>query len=200
MNGVAGPGAQSAGRGQLASGPAGQTQHAHDRVVTALILGIAAMMWFGWGQAQPPGSWRIALMIGTFASIAVAGASGARAFGLRGSSSAMADPRARRRYWLVVGPEFAACGIGAVVVTATGHSAYVAPWILVVVGIHFLPLAQLFGTPELTWGGLALTVVAIAATVTGAITSVAPSAVAGGLGGLTCLAVGAICLVRARTS
>src|SRR5215469_6484798 len=133
------------------SSPTGPPRHALDRAVTALILGFAAMMWFGWGQAEPPGSWRIGLTVGTFASIAVAGAGGARAFALRGSGLAMADPLVRRRYWLVVGPEFAACGIGAGILAATGHPAYIAPWILLVVGIHFLPLARVFSTSELTW-------------------------------------------------
>lgn len=112
----------------------------------------------------------------------------------------MADPKVRRRYWLAVGPELAACGIGAGVLAATGHSPYIAPWVLLVVGIHFLPLARVFSTPELTWAGLALTAVAVAAAVTGAVTSVTPSAVAGGFGGLSCLAAGAICLMQARTS
>lgn len=55
MNRAVMPGPEhSTSLGNSSSG--GHTPNAQDRAVTALILGIAGMMWFGWGQAQPPGS------------------------------------------------------------------------------------------------------------------------------------------------
>jgi hypothetical protein len=166
--------------------------------VTGLILGIAAMMWFGWGQAQPPSGWSLPLNIGTFAAIAVAVGAGSVVARFRRGATAMADPRVRRGYGITVGVEVAACGLGAAGLALAGRSAYIAPWILLVVGVHFVPLGRLFESVDLLWAGFALSVVAIAGTVTGVISDVAPSAVTGAFGGLVCIACAAICLRRAR--
>jgi hypothetical protein len=168
-----------------------------DLAVTALILGIAAVMWFGWGQAEPPSGWPLPLNIGTFAAIAVAVGAGGVAARFRRGATAMADQRVRRGYGTTVGGEIAACGLGAAVLGLAGHSAYIAPWILLVVGVHFVPLGRLFGSFDLVWAGFALSAVAIAAAVTGAVSGVAPSAVTGAFGGLVCIACAAFCLRRA---
>jgi hypothetical protein len=167
-----------------------------DLAVTALILGIAAVLWFGWGQAEPPSGWSLPLNVGTFAAIAVAlGAGGVVARFHRGAT-AMADPRVRRGYGITVGVEVAACGLGAAGLGLAGHSAYIAPWILLVVGVHFVPLGRLFGSFDLVWAGFTLSAVAIAGTVTGVVSDVAPSAVTGAFGGLVCIACAAVCLRR----
>jgi hypothetical protein len=165
--------------------------------VTALILGVAAMMWFGWGQAQPPAGWALPLDIGTLVAIAVAGGAGAIVARFRGGATAMADPRVRRGYGITVGIEVAACGLGAAGLGLAGRSAYTAPWILLVVGVHFVPLGRLFGSPYLAWAGLALSAVAIAGAATGMVSDVAPSAVTGAFGGLACLACAVTFLRRA---
>ena len=54
-----------------------------------------------------------------------------------------------------------------------GRSAYAAPWILLVVGVHLVPLGRLFGSVDLLWAGLVLSAVAIAGAVTGAVSAVA---------------------------
>jgi hypothetical protein len=165
--------------------------------VTALILGVAAMMWFGWGQAQPPDGWALPLTIGTFVAIAVAGGGGSIAARFRGGPTAMADRRVRRGYGITVGVEVAACGLGAAGLELAGRSAYIAPWILLVVGVHFVPLGRLFGSSHLVLAGLALAAIAIAGAVTGVVSDVAPSAVTGAFGGLVCVACAAVCLRRA---
>ena len=73
-----------------------------DLAVTALILGIAAAMWFGWGQAQPPSGWALPLNIGTFAAIAVAVGAGSIVARFRRGATAMADQRVRRGYGITV--------------------------------------------------------------------------------------------------
>jgi hypothetical protein len=165
--------------------------------VSALILGFAAMMWFGWGLAQPPLGWSLPLTIGIFAAIAVEGFAGCLLARFRGSASAMEDQRVRRRYGVTVGVEVAAIALGAVGLGLAGRPAYAAPWILLVVGVHFLPLGRLVGSVDLLWSGLALCAVAIAAAVTGAVSAVAPSAVTGGFGGLVLVAAAAASLLRA---
>ena len=168
-----------------------------DLAVTALILGVAGMMWFGWGQAQPAAGWALPLTIGTFAGVAVAVGAGVIAARFRGGSTAMADPRVRRGYGITVGIEVAACGLGAAALGLAGRSPYIAPWVLLVVGVHFVPLGRLFGSPHLLLAGPALAAVAIAGTVTGVVSDVAPSTVTGAFGGLVCVACAVICLRRA---
>ena len=168
-----------------------------DLSVSALILGFAAMMWFGWGLSQPPRGWTVPLTIGIFAAIAVEGFAGSSVAKFRGSATAMQDQRVSRQYGITVGVEFATIALGAVGLGLAGRPAYTAPWILLVVGVHFLPLGRLFGSVELVWSGLVLSAVAIAAAVTGAVTAVAPSAVTGGFGGLVLVVTALTSLLRA---
>lgn len=168
-----------------------------DLSVSALILGFAAMMWFGWGQAQPPPEWSLPLTIGLFAATAVEGFAASSVARFRRSATAMRDQRVRRRYGLTAGAEVAAIALGALALGLAGRPAYTAPWILLVVGAHFVPLGRLFGSVDLVWSGLALCAVAIAAAVTGAVSAVAPSAVTGGFGGLVLVVTAVASLRRA---
>ena len=168
-----------------------------DLSVSALILGFAAMMWFGWGQAQPPHGWSLPLTIGIFAAIAVEGFAVSAVARFRRSETAMEDQRVSRRYGITVGAEVAAIAFGVVALGLAGRPAYTAPWILLVVGVHFVPLGRLFGSVDLLWSGIALCAVAIAAAVTGAVSAVAPSAVTGGFGGLVLAVTAAVSLRRA---
>jgi hypothetical protein len=168
-----------------------------DLSVSALILGFAAMMWFGWGQAQPPAGWSLPLTIGIFAAIAVEGFAASIMVRFRRGASAMDDQRVRRGYGITVGAEVAAIALGAVGLGLAGRPAYTAPWILLVVGVHFVPLGRLFGSVELLWSGLTLCAVAIAAAVTGAVSAVAPSAITGGFGGLVLVVTAVASLRRA---
>jgi hypothetical protein len=179
---------------RLAS-PAGQ---ATDLAVTALVLSVAAMAWFGWGSAEPPASWSPALVAGSAASVATVLAAGAATWRHRGAEPSMHDRAVRRAYGRIVAAEAAACVLGAAALTAGGEPAYLPAWILLVVGAHFLPLGRLFRITELYPAGLALGVIAVAAAVTGTVTTVHPSAVAGAGGGLTCLIAALSCVRRSR--
>lgn len=164
--------------------------------MTALILGVAAMAWFGWGQDQPPAGWPLPLIIGTSVSFVIAAAAGLTAVRFRHEPAAMRDRRVRRAYGITVGVEVVACLAGARVLTMTGQARYVAPWILLVVGVHLLPLARIFKDSLMIPAGVILSVIAIAGAVTGAVSDVTPSAVTGAFGGLTCLACSVACLRR----
>lgn len=168
-----------------------------DLSVTALILAIAGALWFGWGQAEPPAGWGPPVVIGMFAAIAVAVMAAVAVRRFRHGATAMADQRVRQGYGITVGAEVAAIAIGSVGLGLAGRPAYTAPWILLVVGVHFVPLGRLFGSADLVWSGLVLSAVAIAAAVTGAVSAVAPSAVTGAFGGLVLLAAAAASLRQA---
>ena len=175
------------------------TGAALDRGATALILGVAAMMWFGWSQASPPAGWSLPLGIlavaGMVTGVLTAAAAAIMSRRYRDGVRSMTDPAVHRRYLLVVSAEVLACLAGAAGLGVVGRPAYTAAWILLVVGIHSLPLARLFRIVALTWAGVAATAVAIAAAATGAVTAdVAPSTVAGIGGGLVCLCCGLSCM------
>ena len=92
-----------------------------DLSVSALILGFAATMWFGWGQSQPPPGWRLPLVIGLFAAVAVAGFAGSMVARFRGTATAMRDERVSGRYGITVGVEVAAIALGAVALGLAGR-------------------------------------------------------------------------------
>lgn len=167
----------------------------HDQAVTALIFGVAAFAWFGWGQAQPPAGWPVPLTVGSAAGAVAAVLAALLVFRLRGRPSAMQDPQVRRGYFMIVGAEVAAIVIGVVVLGVSGHGAYTAAWVLLIVGVHFLPLARLFANAGLRVAGVAVIAVAVAAAVTGAASGVQPSTVAGAGGGVVLL-VSAVVLLR----
>ena len=99
----------------------------------------------------------------------------------------MANPRLRRGYWVTVAIEVALIIGGNLLLSATGQPSYVAPWTLFVVGIHFVPLARIFHARGLALTGVATAIVAIAAACLGFANDLAPSAPAGGGGGLVFL-------------
>lgn len=170
-----------------------------DLAITALVLSVAAMAWFGWGQAKPPSGWSSALTVGSIVSIAVVLLSGALSWRRRHEEAAMHDPAVRCVYWRIVGAEVAACLLGVVVLGLAGETGFLPAWILLVVGVHFLPLGRVFRITELYPAGVAAGVIAVAAAITGAATSVAPSTVAGAGGGLVCLLAALCCLRRSAT-
>jgi hypothetical protein len=79
----------------------------------------------------------------------------------------------------------------------TGHSDYIAVWILFVVGVHFVPLGRLFRIRSLVVVGVVLIPVSVAAAVIGLVWTVLPSAIAGGIGGLLLVGFGAWSLAAA---
>jgi hypothetical protein len=169
-----------------------------DLVETALILSVAAMMWFGWGQARPPHGWSVPLGIGQVAGIAAVIAASVLSWRVRSVAPSMNEPKIRSTYWRVVAIELAACGLGVATLAIVHQSAYIPAWILLVVGVHFLPLARLFRISDMYRAGLAVSAVAIVAAATGAATGVRPSAVAGAGGGLVCLVCAVSCMRRIR--
>jgi len=171
-----------------------------DRAVTALVLAVAGIVWFGWGNAAPPAGWLPVLAAGSVLSLAAAAVAVVYLRRLRSVPSAMHDGRTRRRYFITVGIEVAAIVLGVAVLEGSGHPAYLAAWILLVVGVHFVPLARLFRIRSLAVTGIALVPVAAAAAATGLATGVQPSTVAGAGGGLVCLGGAVACLHRVRAA
>lgn len=167
--------------------PVGPAATRRDLAATGLVLGVAATAWFGWAHAAPPSGWSGPLTLGGLVAVLVAIGSGVLVWTHRESDSAMQDPANRRAYGRAVIVEVVAILAGVVVLGATDRSSYLAAWILFVVGVHFVPLARVFAVGALAVAGGALVVVSALATIVAMTTDMAPSALAGGLGGLVML-------------
>lgn len=170
-----------------------------DLATNALVLGAAAFVWFGWAQEGPPPGWSPILAVGSGLGVVLAVFSIVSMLRLK-DGSAMSTRAGRRTYGIMVGVELLVAVAGVVALTLAGYEEFISPWILAVVGLHFIPMARLFGIRLLAAAGVVLTVIAIAATIIGGLTEILPSAVAGGVGGLALLAFASASLYRARSA
>jgi hypothetical protein len=158
-----------------------------DSAMTGLVLGFFASSWFGGAQERPPDPWRTPLIVGTVASLVVAVGGGVYAWRNWSSSSALGESGAMWRFIIIVWAEVIIAALGAAVLIVRRHTAYLAPWICLVVGLHFLPMAPVLENPSLLLlGGLLIAVAAVTVLVSRR-TPIAPSAVTGLCAGLTLL-------------
>ncbi len=156
--------------------------------MTALIFGIFASSWFGWAQEAPPVRWRLPLGVGSVLSLLVAVAGGIYAWRNWSSASALSEPGAMRAYGIIVGVEFAIAALGAAVIAlAVKRPEYIAPWICLVVGVHFWPLAPLLDNPGLYALGVLLVLIAVLAVLPRIRARLTPSAVTGAATGVCLL-------------
>ena len=162
-------------------------QYARDSAMTALILGFFASCWFGWAQERPPPAWRSLLIVGAVLSLVVAAVGAVVAWWKWSDGSALNESGAMRHYGIIVGIEFGVAAAGAAVNALWGRPDYLAPWICLVVGVHFWPLAPLLKNPYLVVLGALLTAAAVAALPISRRTGVTPSAITGAGAGVALL-------------
>ena len=168
--------------------------------MTALILGFFAFAWFGWGQASASSTLSVGLGVGSVLGILIATAGGVVTLRSSGSSTRMADPAVRHRYYVVVGSEFAILIAGAIWLNTNGHSAYTPAWVCAGVGLHFLPLAQVLDDRSLVPLGMLIMAAAAAAVIVYLAANVAPSTVTGIGAGALLAVFGLLNLARAAGS
>ena len=171
-------------------GIAGRFPAGRSRGVTVAIDGLAAFVWFGWGQAAAPAWLVIPFAVGSGLGVLLAVAGVVLAWRSPGPLPAMSDRAVRRRYGIIVGLEFGLLGAGAAILGATGHDRWIPVLICAGVGAHFFPLATVLQNPTLRPLGALLVVVAAAALITGLASAVAPSTVTGAGAGLSLLGFG----------
>src|SRR5437763_8821529 len=121
--------------------------------MTALILGFFASSWFGWAQERPPAAWRSPLITGMVLSLAVSATGAVFAWRHWSGHSALSEPGAMRQYGIILGVEFGVAAAGAAAIALLRRSEYVAPWICLVVGVHFFPMAPVLKSPPLQGQG-----------------------------------------------
>ena len=159
-----------------------------DAAVMAVIFGVAAFIWFGWGQENPPRRWRLWLGVGSGLGLLVAVIGGVLSWQHWGPESALADAEARRLFGIVAGIEFGLAGIGAAFLGLTGRSRWIPVWIAFVVGVHFVPLAHIFADAGLIVLAVAMVVAGVLGVVEYRRSGSTPSAVVGMGSGVALLA------------
>lgn len=124
------------------------------------FFGFFSMAWFGWAQEKPPPSWR--KYIGGMTALSMA----TFLYGIYLSytnwdeATALAETGAMTYYFIFVALEFAIAIIGAVILFRRDMKNYVAPWVCVIVGVHFFPLRYVFADASLYILGVLLLAVA----------------------------------------
>lgn len=173
-----------------------------DLLFTAALFGFVAFMWAGWAHERPPKGvvWRVVLVAIQVGGLALLG------FGLPplirswGEATALVPGSAPFVWYMVVTwIEIIAIAAIAIRLIRTKRSDLIAAPAMIVVGVHFVPLAFVFGQPILMVAAVLLTAVGVAAFLLPRRVAAA-SFWCGALGGPVFLAVGLVCLVGGRAT
>ena len=165
-----------------------QVDFIRDQFMYAAVLGVFGMVWFGWGQENPPRKWRVPLGIGSGLSIAVAVAGAILAFRHWGDASALSLPGAYRNFGIVFGVEVLFIVAGILVLSRWHRARFISSWTAFVVGIHFFPLAWIFQDGYLHLLGAMVVIAAVVPVLLSKRTAISVSAMNGAGAGLVLLA------------
>lgn len=170
-----------------------------DLAASALVLGFASSAWFGWGSSGAPAlaPWFLA---GISAGLVLAVTALVLRRRMRGEGSHRGPDRAavQRTYNRALIGEVILIVAGNAVLGITGRPDYIICWTYAVMSVHFLPLARVYRIPMLRVTACVGVLIAVAAVVLGATTTLSPIALAGGVGALALLVSGALQLQQAR--
>lgn len=158
-----------------------------DAAATAAVFGFFAASWFGWAQENPPSAWRNWLIAGAILSLLVAAVGGFFTWQQWSTGTAF-NPQTGRTFGIIVGIEFALAGIGAGLLSWWERSDLIAPWVALVVGIHFIPLAPVLHYPLLYGIAALVSVAALGSVPLATVQNLAVSAVTGVTTGIILLA------------
>jgi hypothetical protein len=136
-----------------------------DVLTIAIVFGAAAFIWAGWGQERPPSTaWRVVLAVLSVAGLALVGFAVPAAIGQWDTGTAIAPgTTAFTVYVVAFWVEVIVGVIGAIVLIRRKRSELVAPLVLLIVGVHFVPLTFVFGQGILLVAAVLLILAAIAA-------------------------------------
>jgi hypothetical protein len=171
--------------------PSAQRGHGIGLVVCAIF----AAMWANWARPLLSGmplswTWAAVLIVAAVSgALLFAGASMVQQARRRSRATGAADSAARgmrRGFVLVLIGEIAALNIAAYFLIGHQMAQYLAPAVAVVIGLHFLPLAQIFRSPHFFATAIAMTLAGIVAAA--AIATGSPATMAAGIAELVCAA------------
>ncbi|WP_449407264.1 hypothetical protein [Microbacterium maritypicum] len=137
-----------------------------DLLMTGAIFGIATFVWAGWAQERPPKHWiwRVVLGALSLGGAALAGISLPAAIRNWDGPTAIVWGGAASTWYIVVfWLEVVAIAGLAIWATRRKRQDLIAPLVLAVVGIHFIPLAWVFVQPVFAIAGVLVTIGAVVA-------------------------------------
>lgn len=143
-------------------------EYARDLVMTGVIFGFATFVWAGWAQERPPAGvvWRIVLAALSVAGLVLVGLGIPIAIRNWNTPTALASGSPALVWYIVVFWLEVAAMVGlAIFYARTKRTHLVAPTVLLIVGVHFVPLAFVFGQPIIMLAAVLLTVAGIVALV-----------------------------------
>jgi len=130
-----------------------------DYATMVAFFGFFSMAWFGWSQEKPPERWRKYITGATVLSLL------AFLFGIYltysnlEEATALAETGSLTNYFIFVVLEFAVATIGAIILFRREMKHYIAPWVCLIVGVHFFPLRYVFDDFSLHLLGILLVAV-----------------------------------------
>jgi hypothetical protein len=143
------------------------------------IFGLFSFVWFGWAQERPRPKWRLPLGIASGAALLACG------FGIYlsvinwNAPSALNEQAPFLVYLITFWAQFVIIGAGSFILIRRKKSGLVAPWVLFIVGLHFISLVFVFNDPLLFLLAALLTGAAVASIFVAPKLAVANSAIAG---------------------
>ncbi len=166
--------------------------------MTGAVFAFATSVWFGWALEHPPRAWRRWLVAGIAAAYVLLAVAVILAIQHWHDGTAF-DAATGKRFGIVVGIEFLACGAGAAFLAVRKRAEFIPVWIALVVAVHFFPLAAIIGYPWMHVVGAMTTIAALAAVPIARKRSLPVSAVTGAGMGAALLIGAAVALTTALT-
>lgn len=160
------------------------------------IFGFFSFVWFGWAQEKPRESWR--KYLGVAATISLITCSLGVYLSVKNwhAGSALADFNAYKSYLIVFYTELIIAAVGAFLLMKRKNSAYVAPWILFIVGVHFFWLKHIFNDVSLYILAILLIIISFISPRVARRFNVANSAITGIGAGVILFCYGLLGLIR----
>jgi len=137
-----------------------------DLLFTGTLFGLVAFMWAGWAQERPPKGvvWRIVLVAIQAAGLVLLGIGLMPIIRNWGADSALVPGSVPFIWYMVVTLiEIVAILVVAIWLIDKKRTEVVAGPVMMVVGLHFVPLAFVFGQPILMVAAILLTAIGIGA-------------------------------------
>jgi hypothetical protein len=140
--------------------------YARDLVLTGALFGLVTFVWSGWAQERPPQGviWRVLLVTLQVGGLILLG------FGITAAVRYWDTPTtlssgspALVGYIVVFWLEVAAIVVLTIFYVRTKRMHLIAPTVLIIVGVHFVPLAFVFGQPIIMLAAVLITAVGVAA-------------------------------------
>jgi hypothetical protein len=177
-------------------------EFARDLVFTAVLFGAVTFIWAGWAQERPPDGtvWRIVLGALGVGGLVLLGLGLPTLIGNWSAPTAMVSGGAGLIAYIVVfWLEVAVIAGLAIFYARTERKHLLAPTVLIVVGLHFVPLSFVFGQPIMMLAAVLVTAAGVASLLLPRQVA-APSFWSGVLAAPVFLVLGTVSLVAGRAA